>query len=85
MEQLKEPKIWDAVNNVFTGIINALNHLISCLNKLGHWDSSYTLFERRDYTSPELRTALTHASSINKDIVEIDMLDEDPSKGSATP
>ena len=75
------PRFGDAVNNFLNSIVNVLNHLISSLHKLCKWDSSYTLFERKDYTSPELRETLKAVSKISDYIyipenIEGDILEE---------
>ena len=82
-----EPRVGDATNNFLNSIVNALNHLISSLHKLCKWDSSYTLFERRDYTSPELRFAFRGVSSIGKipENTEQDILKEEPKDDSNKP
>jgi ribosomal protein S18 acetylase RimI-like enzyme len=70
----------DIINNVLTGIINALNHVISSFGKLWKGDSSYTFFECKNYTSPKLREALKVVSTITELIPEkskLDMLNEE--------
>ena len=83
------PLLGDAVNNVLNAIINALNHLISSLGKLWNRDSSYTFFQRKDYTSPELRDAFKKVSSIGEatlpEHTEQDILSEEPKDGPITP
>ena len=49
------PRFGDAVHNVLTAIINALNHVLSLSGKLFTWDKGYTYFNRQDYVSPESR------------------------------
>ena len=54
----------DTMCNVLSGIINALNHIISIFGKISTKDSSYTFFERKNYISPKLREALEAVSKI---------------------
>jgi hypothetical protein len=60
----QESRFGDRVNNVLTGIINALNHVLSTLGKLWNWDKSYTFFSLKDYTSPEMRAAFKNINLV---------------------
>jgi hypothetical protein len=63
---LMEPRFGDTVNNVLIAIINALSEVLNFLGKLYTWDSSYTYFNRINYSSPEIRDVFQQLSLMSQ-------------------